>query len=110
MVTGLLSCDGCAFFQVGSAVLGDGLCRKNPPGVYVYPEFEDDDEEEASDVDESGEVEDDGEEDEEYPVEVLFSERVYVGWPEVELQDWCGSFVERGNSSSFLKNHPIGKS
>jgi hypothetical protein len=84
MVAGLLSCGGCAFFQSGGA-FKDGLCRREPPGVYVYLEF--DDEEEGDEV------------------VGFWSERSYVGWPEVELQDWCGSFVERGRFESLLR-HP----
>jgi hypothetical protein len=86
MVAGLLSCGGCAFFQASEAVFGDGLCRKGPPGVYVFPEFEE-------------------EEDEGGVVVGFWSERSYVGWPEVALQDWCGSFVERSRFRSLLR-HP----
>jgi len=95
MVAGLLSCGGCAFFQVGSALFGDGLCRREPPGVYVYLELDEDVE---LDVEEDGDVEvDEG--------VGLWVERSYVGWPEVEIQDWCGSFVERGRFESSLR-HP----
>jgi hypothetical protein len=81
MVAGLLSCGGCAFFQAGEGSFGDGLCRKGPPGLYVFPEFE------------------------ELDGEGFWFERSYVGWPEVELQDWCGSFVERSRFESLLR-HP----
>lgn len=67
------------FFQVG-AVVRDGLCRRDPPGVFVLPV--------VSEVLVDGVVE--------------FFEDSYVGWPEVFLHDWCGSFVDRES----MKRHP----
>jgi hypothetical protein len=72
------------FFQGGVGVVRDGLCRREPPGVFFLPVV----------VPVGDDFEFDG-----------LVEESYVGWPEVFLEDWCGEFVDRGVAGSRVR-HP----